>query len=402
MKPNLLKDKHILVGVTGSIAIYKTLELIRLFVKTGAKVKVIMSEEAKRFITPLTFETISQNQVLHVETESWSSELNHIHIGKWADIFVIAPVSVNTINKLAHGIADNLLTQTAIAFAKPIVLAPSANTNMIQSPITKESLAKLETLGFHIVKPQNKLLACNDEGMGALADVEKIFYKSATVLLEDNFWSGREVIITGGGTVEKIDDVRCLSNFSSGKQASALALAFALKGAKVSLISSGDTELDADIQRLHVKSSGELKETLEAQMQKASKDKTPYLFMVAAVSDYVPIASRTGKMKKEELGEFYNLELKRNVDILASIPKDGFKVIGFKAEMDETVALENAKTMLVKKGLDAVCLNLLGEKNCFGSPQNEVSFITQNEITKLPLSSKFEIAEQIVELSKHL
>ncbi|MBV5278011.1 MAG: bifunctional phosphopantothenoylcysteine decarboxylase/phosphopantothenate--cysteine ligase CoaBC, partial [Campylobacteraceae bacterium] len=208
MTNTLLAGKKVLLGVTGSIAIYKSLELIRLFIKAGAKVKVIMSEEAKRFITPLTFEAISQNTVLHVETESWSNELNHIHIGKWADIFVIAPVSVNTINKLSHGIADNLLTQTAIAFNKQILIAPSANTNMMMNPITIESLAKLKTLGYAIVSPQTKLLACNDEGMGALADVEKIFYTSASLLLEESFWKGREVIITGGGTIEKIDDVR--------------------------------------------------------------------------------------------------------------------------------------------------------------------------------------------------
>lgn len=127
----LLKNKNILIGVTGSIAIYKTLELIRLFIKSGANVRVIMSEEAKRFITPLTFEAISQNEVLHVESESWANDLNHIHIGKWADIFVIAPISANTINKLANGVSDNLLTQSVLAFNKPIIIAPSANTNMI-------------------------------------------------------------------------------------------------------------------------------------------------------------------------------------------------------------------------------------------------------------------------------
>ena len=402
MTRNLLDGKKILLGVTGSIAIYKSLELIRLFIKAGAKVKVIMSEEAKRFITSLTFEAISQNEVLHVKTESWSNELNHIHSGKWADIFVIAPISVNTINKLSHGIADNLLTQTVIAFNKPIVIAPSANTNMMLNPITKESLAKLQTLGYTIVAPQTKLLACNDEGMGALADVEKIFYKSASLLLEDAFWKGREVIITGGGTVEKIDDVRCLSNFSSGKQAAALALAFYLKGAKVSLITSSDITLDWDIQPLHVKSSLEMKEALVQTMQKVDTLKIPYLFMAAAVSDFVPKAPKKGKMKKEELGNSLCLELVANEDILANLDKKGFKVIGFKAEMDTKVALQNAQKMLTKKGLNAVCLNIIDEQNNFGSSNNAISFISQNEVFALPLASKFEIAQKIVELSKHL
>ncbi|MDY0265252.1 MAG: flavoprotein, partial [Sulfurospirillum cavolei] len=169
MRNTLLSGKKILVGVTGSIAIYKTLELIRLLVKASGDVKVVMSEDAKRFISPLTFETISQNKVLHVDTESWSEELSHIHIGKWADMFIIAPASVNTINKLSCGIADNLLTQTAIAFTKPILLAPSANTHMMLNPITQESLKRLQNFGYVIVAPESKLLACNDKGVGALA-----------------------------------------------------------------------------------------------------------------------------------------------------------------------------------------------------------------------------------------
>lgn len=402
MHKELLKGKKILLGVTGSIAIYKSLELIRLFIKAGAEVKVVMSEEAKRFITPLTFETISQNKVLHGETESWSDGLNHIHTGKWADLFVIAPCSVNTINKLSHGIADNLLTQTAIAFSKTIVLAPSANTNMMLNPITQESLEKLEGLGFEFIAPQTKLLACNDEGVGALADVEDIFYACARILLKELFWQGRDVLITGGGTYEKIDDVRCLTNFSSGKQAQALALAYYLKGANVTLLSSADTPLCKGIDTLHVKSSHELHTTLLAKMNALKEaPKTPYLLMAAAVSDFVP-DYHAGKLKKEALGANPTLNLKRNVDILESLPKEGFKIIGFKAEMDKENALEHATSMLEKKNLSAVCLNILGEKNAFGSNHNEVSFITPTHIEKLPLSSKFEIAQSIVELSAAL
>ncbi|WP_263832762.1 bifunctional phosphopantothenoylcysteine decarboxylase/phosphopantothenate--cysteine ligase CoaBC [Sulfurospirillum oryzae] len=403
MRNNQLLGKKILLGVTGSIAIYKALELIRLFIKAGAEVKVLMSEDAKRFITPLTFEAISQNKVLHVETESWSEGLSHIHTGKWANLFIIAPASVNTINKLAHGIADNLLTQTAIAFTKTIVLAPSANTNMMLNPITQESLTKLISLGYQIIAPQSKLLACNDEGVGALADVEQIFYTCARLLLKESFWVDREVIITGGGTMEKIDDVRCLTNFSSGKQASALALAFYLKGANVTLISSGETPMVNAINTLHVKSTYELQSALLSQMQYVNKnDKTPYLLMAAAVSDFVPIKTHEGKLKKEELGETYSLELKRNIDVLSSLPKKGFKVIGFKAEMDESKALGNAGAMLEKKGLDAVCLNVLKDHNTFGSTKNEISFITTSHVQKFALAGKFEIAEQIVEQCSHL
>lgn len=402
MHKELLSGKKILLGVTGSIAIYKSLELIRLFIKAGAVVKVVMSEEAKRFITPLTFETISQNKVLHVETESWAEGLSHIHTGKWADLFVIAPCSVNTINKLSHGIADNLLTQTAIAYTKTIVLAPSANTHMMLNAITQESLKKLETLGFELIEPQAKLLACNDEGVGALADIEDIFYACARVLLKESFWQGRDVLITGGGTYEKIDDVRCLTNFSSGKQAQALALAYYLKGANVTLLTSADTPLCKGIDTLHVKSSNELHTTLLVKMNALKEaQKTPYLLMAAAVSDFVP-DYHAGKLKKEALGASPTLKLKRNVDILESLPKEGFKIIGFKAEMDKENALKHATNMLEKKNLNAVCLNILGEKNAFGSNQNEVSFITSTHVEKLLLASKFEIAQTIVELSASL
>lgn len=403
MHKELLKDKKILLGVTGSIAIYKSLELIRLFIKSGAEVKVIMSEEAKRFITPLTFETISQNKVLHADTESWSEGLSHIHTGKWADLFLIAPCSVNTINKLSHGIADNLMTQTAIAFNKTIALAPSANTNMMLNTITQESLKKLSSFGYEIIEPESKLLACNDEGIGALADVEDIFYTCARILLKESFWENRDVIITGGGTYEKIDDVRCLTNFSSGKQAAALALAYYLKGANVTLITSAETLLCKGIDTLHVKSSHALQTTLLAKMDLLQKaQKTPYILMAAAVSDFVPDTYHSGKLKKESLGDGPTLKLKRNVDILETLPKSGFKIIGFKAEFDQKNALEYAMKMMENKNLNAVCLNILGEKNAFGSNQNEVSFISPKQIEKLNLASKFEIAQNIVELSASL
>ncbi|MDD3344042.1 MAG: bifunctional phosphopantothenoylcysteine decarboxylase/phosphopantothenate--cysteine ligase CoaBC [Sulfurospirillaceae bacterium] len=404
MIPNLLTNKKILLGVTGSIAIYKSLELIRLFIKAGALVKVVMSEDAKRFITPLTFEAISQNKVLHVQTENWSDELNHIHIGKWADVFVIAPISVNTINKLAHGIADNLLTQSIIAYTKPIIIAPSANTNMILNAITVKSLETLANNGMHIVSPQTKLLACNDEGIGAMADVETIFFQTARTLLREDFWIDRDIIITGGGTIEKIDDVRCLTNFSSGKQAFALAQAYYLKGARVTLITSQiPAAATMPISYLYVKSSQELKYTLEAALSIAKcSSKEPYVLMAAAVSDYIPQSVYHGKLKKEALGEMAHLELIQNEDILANLEKNGIKVIGFKAEMDAQTALASAKKMLITKGLDAVCLNILSDENKFGSTHNSVQFLTANSCTILPLALKFDIAKNIVELSQTL
>ncbi len=272
----LLKDKNILVAVTGSIAIYKALELIRLYIKAGANVKVIMTKEAKRFINPITFEAISQHKILDENNESWdkNSLSNHIDTGKWADAFVIAPASVNTINKLSNGIADNLLTQTAIAYTKDKILCPAANTNMVQNPITIESIRKLKLCNYEVIQTQTKELACKDVGDGAMADPEEIFYATSRLILKDEYWNNRKVILSGGGTIEKIDDVRYISNFSSGKMASSLALALYLKGADVSLVSTrGHEALPNAIEVIEVKSSFEMYENLVDCINSAKKGK---------------------------------------------------------------------------------------------------------------------------------
>ncbi len=394
----LLKDKKILIGVTGSIAIYKTLELIRLLVKSGAVVRVLMSEESKRFITPLTFEAISQNIVLHVETESWANDNNHIHIGKWADIFVVAPISANSINKIANGIADNLLIQTLLAFGKQVFIAPSANTNMILHPSTQESLKKLEKFEYKIIDPQNKLLACNDKGIGAMADPQEIFYKLSSYLLKDDFWENKNIIITGGGTKEKIDAVRYISNYSSGKMAQSLALRAYFLGANVTYISTNEvTNLPNDIKVIVTPGSKELNNAVRNNLKENC-----YLFMVAAVSDYVCKNKFDGKLKKEELGDKFLLELTKNIDILKNIDKKNIKTIGFKAELDQKIALENAKKMLINKNLDAVCLNILDERNNFGSDKNEITLITKNGEKKIKLDTKFNISLEILEELKNI
>ncbi len=394
----LLKDKKILVAVTGSIAIYKTLDLIRLYIKAGAKVRVIMTEGAKKFISPITFEAISQSKVLEESNESWdkNQDYNHIDIGKWSDIFVIAPCSANTINKLSNGIADNLLTQVALAYPRMKLLAPAANTNMLRNPITQASMKMLKLCNFEIIQTQTKELVCKDVGDGAMADPEAIFYATARELLKDEYWVNRKVVLSGGGTVEKIDDVRYLSNFSSGKMASSLAMALYLKGAEVCLVSSrGHEDLPSDIHVISVQSSQEMYEYLVDSVRVAKKgvltkttlmddsrpeliQKTPFLFMVAAISDYIPKFPQEGKMKKEMIGESWNLELKKNIDILSSLDKSEMISIGFKAEMDEVTALNSASSMLENKNLDAVCLNILNDENSFGSNTNEIELILKN------------------------
>ncbi len=391
----LLKDKKILVAVTGSIAIYKALDLIRLYVKAGAQVKVIMTKGAKKFINPITFEAISQNKVLDDESESWdkSQDYNHIDIGKWSDIFVIAPCSANTINKLSNGLGDNILTQVALAYPRMKLLAPAANTNMLRNPITKASIKMLKLCNFEIIESQTKELVCKDVGDGAMADPEDIFYATARELLKEEYWVNRNVVLSGGGTIEKIDDVRYLSNQSSGKMASSLALALYLKGAEVCLVSTrGHENLPKQIHTIEVESSNEMYEYLVDSVRVAKKgiltkttlmddsnpeliQKTPYLFMVAAISDYLPKFPQDGKMKKELVGETWNLELKQNIDILNSLDKSEMITVGFKAELDEVTALNSASSMLENKNLDAVCLNIINENNKFGSNENEIELI---------------------------
>ncbi|OCL83428.1 MULTISPECIES: bifunctional phosphopantothenoylcysteine decarboxylase/phosphopantothenate--cysteine ligase CoaBC [Arcobacteraceae] len=377
----ILKGKNILLGVTGSIAIYKSLELVRLYIKAGANVKVLMSEASKKFITPLTFEVISQNRALDETTENWekNQNYNHIDITKWADIFVLAPLSANSINKIANGIADNLLLQTVLACKKPIVLAPAANTNMIENSITKESLKKINSLGFKIVDTQTKELACKDIGNGAMAEPIDVFHKTARELLKSEYWENRDAVISGGGTLEKIDEVRYISNFSSGKMASSMAMALYYKGANVKLVSTrGYENIAKNIELRVVESSKEMLDSLLYFMENANLYKKPYLFKAAAVSDYIPKKTYEGKLKKESLGDSFSLELVQNIDILNTLPKNYFYSIGFKAEMDKENAKKNAQNMLIKKSLDSVCLNILENSDSFGTSNNKIELIGKN------------------------
>ena len=376
----ILKDKKILIGVTGSIAIYKTLDLIRLYIKSGAVVRVLMSESAKKFINPITFEAISQNKVLDENSENWdkNSDYNHIDIAKWADILVIAPASANTINKISCGIADNLLLQTVLACKKKIIIAPAANTNMIENPITIQSINNLKNLGFEVLQTQTKELICKDVGNGAMLEPIDIFQITCKELLKTSYWENRRVVLSGGGTVEKIDDVRYISNFSSGKMASNLATALYYLGADVSLvITRGYENIPKDIDLQIVDSSQTMFLALQDKLALKSLKKS-FLFMVAAISDYIPKESFSGKLKKEQLGETWSLELAKNIDILATLNKSEIYAIGFKAEMDKKEAKTNAQNMLKNKNLDAVCLNILDENNSFGSQNNNIELILKD------------------------
>jgi len=394
----ILTNKNILIGVTGSIAIYKTLELIRLYIKAGANVKVIITKSAKKFITPLTFETISQQNILDDENENWSKTSidNHIAIGKWADIFLIAPASANTINKLANGIADNILTQTALAYPKIKLIAPAANTNMLNNPITNASIKKLQLYKYKVIQSQTKELACRDVGDGAMAEPEDIFHQTVKELLNDEYWENRKVVITGGGTIEKIDNVRYISNFSSGKMAASLATALYYKGANVSLISTSNISVPTQINTVQIQTSKEMLQQTQKSLQTFEKEKKPYFFSVAAVSDFIPKIQHDGKIKKDTLGENWNLEMKKNIDILDSINKNEIYAIGFKAEVNIQSAKKNATNMLKNKNLDAVCLNIISEENNFGSDTNEIELIMKNNSSQIAKNTKINVSLDII------
>jgi len=415
-----LTGKKILLGISGSISAYKACELARLFVKAGAEVHVVMSPAATRFISALTLEALTRNPVLTEESESWASSLNHIDMGKECDIFVIAPATANTLNKLSKGIADTILLQTALAFSGKIIVAPAANTQMLKNHYTTGSLKMLAVNDYLIVNPQEKLLACGDTGSGALAEPEEIFYQSVMALFEEDFWKDRRVVVTGGGTREKIDEVRYLSNFSSGKMANALVLALYSRGADVCYITTtGSRGLPADIYIIDVENSEEMYNyTIDAvrvakkgKMSKATMNssdpvhliqKEPYLFMAAAVSDYTPSFPQKGKLKKSLLGETWSLELTKTKDILSSLNKEGIKVIAFKAEMDNESGLDNARNLLKEKGVDAVCYNHLDDSSSFGTDENEIIFITETGEKELGRSDKLSLSFNILDAAREL
>lgn len=385
-----MKNKKILLCVTGGIAFYKAYEILSLLKKQNYEVKVAMSENCFDFCSDLAFEALSGHKVLCKKNESWSQKIDHISYSK-VDLIIIAPATANTINKLAHGIADNVLLSTILASKAPKIIAPAANENMLTNQATVENLNILQKRGFIICSTKSKILACGDFGCGALDEPQNIVFNAVRVLNSNPFWKDKKVIITGGATIEKIDDVRGITNFSSGKMAQSLALAFYFNGANVVFITSNDVSCPFEI--IKFKNSSELLTAINSQ-------KSPNLIvMCAAVSDFVVKNEFKGKIKKT--GVDLNLELKENIDVLKNI-KAKCKKIGFKMEFDEKNAIKNAKKMLHDKGLDAVCLNVLGKKIDFGSNDTQIRFITQNNDILSDFAPKLEIAMQIVDLAKEI
>ena len=400
-----LKDAKITLCVSSSISFYKAFEILSLLRRANAKVRVAMSEQTLKFCSPLAFEALSGECVLVGDNKP----LAHIEYAK-CDLMIIAPATANTINKIALGIADNAMLSCILACRAPKLIAPAANTAMLENPATQNSLKVLKERGFVVVNSCEKTLACGDVGKGALASPKDIVLSAARMLGTNSRISSinsripsansriSKVIITAGACYEMIDDVRAITNLSSGKMGLALAFAYYLRGFDVTLISSAQN-LPKSMENLEFfsfKSSADLLEILKN--KKLAKD--DLLVMAAAISDYIPSKKAKGKIKKS--GANLNLELKENIDILSSLKELKCKKIGFKMEMDEQSALRSAKNMLENKALDAVCLNVLKAQNYFGSEQNEVLFITKNSQKMLKMASKHEIAAQIARLSENL
>ncbi|MUU76038.1 bifunctional phosphopantothenoylcysteine decarboxylase/phosphopantothenate--cysteine ligase CoaBC [Helicobacter pylori] len=409
----LLENKRVLLLVSGSIAAYKSLELTRLLFKSGASIQVMMSEGAKKFIKPLSFEALSHHKVLHDRNEKWyynhQNKLHHNHIAcaADADLLIFAPLSANSLSKIAHALADNIISATFLACASPKILAPSMNTNMLNSPITQSNLKRLKDSNHIILDTQNALLACDTKGDGAMAEPLEILFKATQTLLKDAYFENREVIVMGGASVEKIDSVRVISNLSSGIQASALALALYFKGAKVTLIASSfPTPLPKEIASVLVSDTASYENALNNAAKNLQKHALkPLLFNLAAISDYVPKTSFSHKLKKSEIGETLNIECVQNKDLLASVNPNQFVKIGFKAEDDQQNAIKNAQNLLKPsqdngKDCSVVALNLIKDSRPFGSLENELWLFSHKKTQKIPSMNKLEASFKILDFIK--
>ena len=388
----MVKDKTVVLGVTGSIAAYKAAELASKLTQAGAKVDVVMTKCATEFVTPLTFRSITHRPVA---TDMFANpdeyDIEHIALAERAEVVVIAPATANIMAKLAAGIADDMLCCTVLATKAPVVLAPAMNVHMWENAITQENLTKLRSRGFKIVEPGYGALACGETGKGRLADVEDILAAIRRILDRKSDLAGKHVVVTAGGTQEPIDPVRLICNRSSGKMGYALAEAARERGAKVTLISAPTTLPAPDgVEMVQVQTALQMREAV----LKAVPG-TDALIMAAAVADYRPATAAKSKLKKEEF-PLMQLDLIRNPDIISEVKGNLIKV-GFAAESEN--AVQNATVKLKNKGLHLIVANNITEAGSgFGSDTNKVALIdAQGNVDDLPLMPKSEVAHRILD-----
>lgn len=392
-----LADKKILLGVSGSIAAYKSALLVRLLIKAGATVQVVMTEAAKEFVTPLTLATLSKRPVLsqfvNDQQGSWN---NHVELGLWADMLVIAPATANTLAKCAHGFCDDLLSAVYLSAKCPVFLAPAMDLDMYRHPTTLETISRLESFGNHIIRAEHGELASGLVGEGRLAEPEHIVQTLERQLNHSAAVAGKHVLITAGPTQEPIDPVRYISNHSTGKMGYALARTFAQAGARVTLV-SGPTALplpDPTIQRIDVRSAREMFEAAAAAFPTAD-----VTILNAAVADYTPAVPATRKIKKKEAS--FSLDLIKTVDIAATLgqqKRPDQLLMGFALETNDE--LTNALAKLHAKNLDWIVLNSLRDTGAgFGHDTNKITVINKDEqILEFTLKSKEAVAYDLLRL----
>jgi len=390
----MFEGKQIVLGVCGGIAAYKAPELVRLYVKDGAQVHVVMTRSAQEFITPLTFQTLTGNPV-HTDLFNLyqEKEIGHIALAERAELVVVAPATANLLGKMAAGIADDLLTTTLLATKAPVLLAPAMNVNMWDHPVTRRNLAQVREDGCRVLEPETGFLACGWEGKGKLPEPATIFQASIGMLVPQDL-AGQAVLVTAGPTREAIDPVRFLTNHSSGKMGYAVARAAAQRGAKVRLV-SGPTCLDppSGVEVIPVDSAEEMRRTcLDAWEQ------TDILIKAAAVADYRPVRVAGDKLKKER-EENLNLVLERTVDILGELgSKKGHRIlVGFAAETRDLV--ENARKKLGKKNLDMIVANDVTREGAgFGGDTNIVRLLfADGREEDLPCLDKDVLAHRLLD-----
>jgi phosphopantothenoylcysteine decarboxylase / phosphopantothenate---cysteine ligase len=396
-----LNGKHILLGVSGGIAAYKTAFLVRDFVKAGAEVQVVMTEAATHFITPLTLGTLSRREVItdmfpHAAAEATSQWTAHIDLALWADIMLVAPATANTLAKIAHGFADNFLTTLVLALRCPLAVAPSMDVDMYRNTATQQNLAALRERGVQVLEPESGELASGLVGPGRLPEPDMILHWVEGLLVEGRTdLQGKKILVTAGPTHEPIDPVRYVGNRSSGKMGFALATMAARRGAEVTLI-SGPVHLPTPVgvRRIDIITAREMARAVEKEFPA-----TDALIMTAAVSDFTPVHPAGEKIKREAIsGDRMTLEMEKNPDILrgAGERKARQVLVGFALETSN--GLQNARQKLAAKHLDAVVLNdPTVEGAGFGTDTNVVTIVmADGREDRLPQMSKLAVAEEIL------
>ena len=388
-----MNGKRILLIITGSIAAYKSLELIRLLTKSEASVEGVLTSGGSQFITPLSVATLTGKKA-HLEMwDEDASEMNHIELSRRADLIVVAPATADFVAKMAQGFGDDLASSVLLARNKPVIIAPSMNVEMWENPAFQRNLSQVQQDGAHVIEPQTDILACGESGIGKMAEPETILTSIQNHFEQSHLLQGKRAIVTAGGTIERIDSVRYISNFSSGKQGIAIARALAEAGASVELITGNITSAlpqHPNIENISIESAEQMQAEVVSQLP------ADIFISCAAVCDFKAANSSDRKIKKQNglhLEFEENQDIVRSVGVLPSGERPNL-VIGFAAETDDLI--DNAKKKRINKNCDMIVANLVADKAVFGKNENKASFVTESDVRNLDTMSKDDLAREIV------